>query len=198
MPVQESPAGDSSCPVHGDVTPVQAFGTPNTESTRAYAGESRLPIWLPWPLPHAWIVSGIGHAGRGFAAARATVLACSGPNPVGGQADLLVVTEEPGVGLGARYAGLAATDPGAEVGRGVAHVKPEVDGHLTPMWCVRGAAGNRAVYAGEADGRWLWLILHPESAGALLMEPLSLVDLRDLGAEIELLPFGPVCQRLLD
>jgi hypothetical protein len=198
MPVQQSASGDFLCTVHGEVAPVQAFTTPDIDNARSYASRSRLPVWLPWPLPHAWVVSGFGHAGRTLGVARGTVVACSGPNPLGGSADLLVVTEEPGIGLGARYAGLSATDPGAEVGRGLADAKPEVAGHPTPMWVVRGAAGNRAVYAGEADGRWLWLILHPESAGALLMEPLSLVDLRDLGAEIELLPFGPLCQRLLD
>ena len=39
-------------------------------------------------------------------------LACSGPTPFSdGPADVLLIAEEPGVGLGAHFAGLAGPDP---------------------------------------------------------------------------------------
>jgi hypothetical protein len=162
------------------------------------AWESRLPLWLPWPLPHAWVVSGIGYAGVGPHDARASLVACSGPSPVGGPADLLLIAEELGVGLGARFSGLDTSDAGEEVGAGQADVKPHVGGHPTPLWCVRRAPAGRAVYAGEADGRWLWLILYPETAGALMIEPLAIEDLRDLGHEVDVMPFGDLCPLLAE
>ena len=36
---------------------------------------------------------------------------------------------------------------------------------------------------------WLWLILWPDTAGMLLVEPLPLRDLRDPGQDLDL-PFG--------
>jgi len=42
----------------------------------------------------------------------------------------------------------------------------------------------------------LWLILHPESADTLMMERLSLADVRALGHEVELLAYGSLSSRL--
>ena len=148
-----------------------------------------VPVWAPWPLPAGWVVTGHGHVGE-VTRARATVFACSGPNPLGGTADMLVVAEEPGTGLGSRFAGLATPDPGPGFNHGSPHVKATVGGHPTSLWCVPSAAVDRAVYAGEAAGRWLWLVLHPETAGALTMEEIVLADVRDLGREVELLAYG--------
>ena len=147
------------------------------------------PLWAPWPLPAGWIVTGHGHVGT-VLEARATVFVCSGPNPLGGGADMIIVSEEPGTGLGSEFAGLDSPDPGPGFNHGAPHVKAMVGGHPTSLWCVPRAAPDRAVYAGEAAGRWLWLILHPESAGALTMEELVLADVRDLGREVELLAYG--------
>jgi hypothetical protein len=49
---------------------------------------------------------------------------------------------------------------------------------------------DRSVFAGEAGGRWLWLILRPASAALLLKDEWILVDLADLGPELIDLPFG--------
>ena len=95
----------------------------------------------------------MGVAGDDAEGIRATVLACSGPNPVGGPADLLLIAEEPGVGLGAGFAGLLAPDPGPDIGAGPADARVEVDGHPRPLWVVPSAAPGRTAYAGEADGR---------------------------------------------
>lgn len=136
-------------------------------------------------------------AGDEAGGVRATLLACSGPNPVGGPADLLLIAEEPMVGLGARFAGLPTSDPGPEVGHGAADARVEVDGHPAPLWVVPSADHDRAAYAGEAAGRWLWMVLYPQTAGFLTIEPLRLVDLRDLGAEVALVPFGALCPLLV-
>jgi hypothetical protein len=148
-----------------------------------------LPVWAPWPLPSGWVVTGHGHVGT-VTRATATVFVCSGPNPLGGAADMLVVAEEPGTGLGARFAGLDTSDPGPGFHQGTPHAKAMVGGRPTSLWCVPTAAADRAVYAGEAAGRWLWLVLHPETAGALMMEEIVLADVRDLGREVELFAYG--------
>jgi hypothetical protein len=51
------------------------------------------------------------------------------------------------------------------------------------------------VFAGEVKGHWLWLVLWPDTAGALLVEPIGLRDLRDPGQDLDL-PFGAVSPRL--
>ncbi len=38
-------------------------------------------------------------------------------------------------------------------------------------------------------GTWLWILLWPDTAGTLLVEPMRLLDLRDPGHELDL-PFG--------
>lgn len=58
-----------------------------------------------------------------------------------------------------------------------------------PLWFVEGPA-DRAVYAGHWGGSWLWAILYPQTAGVLLLEDVEVVDLRDLGHEADLLPYG--------
>ena len=67
-----------------------------------------------------------------------------------------MVSEEPGVGLGARCAGLVRTDPGAEIGDGPPHAKVRIDGHPIPLWSVLTSDADvdfdRSVFAGEARG----------------------------------------------
>ncbi len=109
--------------------------------------------------------------------------------------ELVLVAEEPGVGLGARYAGLPGPDPGF-VAEGQAHAKVLAAGHPTALWWVDGSP-DRATYVGEAMGNWLWAVLWPaDSAGALLLEDLILTDLREVRPEIDLLPLGALSPRL--
>jgi hypothetical protein len=152
-----------------------------------------VPVWLPWPLPSGWLVTGFTHAGDERTGAMATVLACSGPGPLGGAAELLLVAEEPGVGLGARYAGLPGPDPGDAVGSGAPHAKLEAAGHPTPLWALD--TPESAAYAGEAKGNWLWAILWPASAGVLLLEDVIVRDLRG-DPVLPDLPYGALCPRL--
>lgn len=177
--------------------PLQVFA-PDPRVLTKHAQTLDLSLWTPWPLPSGWQVAGHGYVGDAVHAA-ATVLAFRGPHPLGVDAevaDLLVVAEEAGTGLGSALAGLDSADPGPEVGRGPPHIKTSVGRHPAPLWWVSSAAPDRAVYAGEAAGCWLWLVLYPDSAGALVAEGMKLADVRDLGHEMELLPYGNLSPRL--
>lgn len=138
--------------------------------------------------------SGFAYAGDDRSGARATVTAMSGPSPLGGPAELFIVAEEPGVGLGARHAGLDSTDPGNGFDSGAADAKVIAAGHPTALWCLP-AASDRAVFVGEAKGLWLWALVWPETAGVLMYDGVVLTDLRDAENEPDLI-FGSVSPRL--
>jgi hypothetical protein len=152
-----------------------------------------VPAWLPWPLPAGWLVAGFAGAGDERTGARACAVALSGPNPVGGPADMVVVAEEPGIGLGAGLAGLDSVDPGAGFASAPAVAAASFGNHDFPLWQV--ASPDRAVFAGEVEGLWLWVVLWPDTAGVLLVEPIALRDLRDPGQDLDL-PFGAASPRL--
>lgn len=171
---------------------------PSVEALDVVVHRARVPVWMPWPLPVGWLFSGVAYAGDDRSGGRATVVACSGPGPLGGPGELLLIAEELGVGLGARYAGIDGPDPGP----GICVDKPPqvkllAAGRPTPLWHVADAPRDRAVFAGEALGLWLWAIVWPEQSGLLLYDELVLTDLRDAGGEAELLPCGALSPRLL-
>lgn len=153
-------------------------------------GRAPVPLWCPWPLPVGWTMTGVGWAGDDRTGVLATAVACSGPSPLGdGPADLLFVAEEPGVGLGMRFAGIPGPDPGAlladrldDPGPGhaehVAHAKITAGGRPTPLWSVKSPT-DRSAYVGEARGMWLYAVIWPSSAGCLLAEEVVLHDLID-------------------
>lgn len=168
--------------------PLAPVTTPSAPLVHQLVRDSQLPLWLPWPLPRGWVVGAVIHAGDDASGVRACGVAISGPNPMGGPGDLLLVAEEQGVGLGAGLAGLEGADPGKAV-EGEPRARVLVQGRTVPLWFVEGPA-DRAVYAGHWGGSWLWAILYPQSAGVLLLEDVEVVDLRDLGHEADLLPYG--------
>jgi len=151
-------------------------------------------VWSPWPLPKGWLVTGLASAGDERTGARASAVACTGPAPLGGVGELILVAEEPGIGLGAHFAGLEGPDPGAVPDAQPPHAKIHAAGHPTAMWAMPDAE-DRAVYVGEALGCWLWAVLWPESAGFLLIDEFVLTDLRDAGHELDM-PFGALSPRL--
>lgn len=165
------------CAAHGDVPPLRLMSSVSLEAVDAVRTQSTVPCWLLAPLPNGWSLSGIGYAGDGRTGALATVFACTGPAPLGGPGDLVIVAEQPGVGLGAAYAGIAGPDPGAALdgGRRAATVRAEK--HPVAMWTVESPADRYAV-VGEAMGQWLWAVLWPAAAGHLLAEELCLADVR--------------------
>lgn len=185
-------SSDWNCISHGPVLPVQPPKRPSTDALGALLEVARVPVWLPWPLPPGWLVTGFLHAGDERTGARACGVALSGPAPLNsGPADLLVIAEEPGVGLGAHYSGLDGLDPGAGCSSSSPHAKIEFGGHPIPMWAVNAAPDDRAVYVGEALGNWLWMILWPAEAGALMIAQSELCDLREPGMMMDV-PFGAV------
>jgi hypothetical protein len=95
-------------------------------------------------------------------------------------------------------AGLPGPDPGDAIAVDKPpHAKVLAAGRPTALWHVAGTPDDRAVFVGEARGLWLWAVAWPEGSGLLLYDELVLTDLRDAGAEIELLPCGAISPRLL-
>ncbi|MDL4772090.1 MULTISPECIES: DUF6758 family protein [Thermomonosporaceae] len=193
-------SSDWQCPVHGTVLPRQPSGRPGAESLAAVLDDTRVPVWTPWPLPLGWLVTGFATAGDEHTGARACAVALSGPATVSGPADLVLIAEQPGAGLGSHYAGLDEPDPGVGFDADPPHVKLDVSGpsatcgHTVPMWSVP-TRPDRAVYVGEAMGDWLWAVLWPAEAGALMLARPSLLDLREPGMKPDL-PYGALSPRL--
>jgi hypothetical protein len=176
------------------VAPLQPLAKPGPEALEHVRSHAGVPLWLPQPMPTGWLVTGYAQAGDDRAGAVATVVACSGPAPLGGAADLLLVAESPGVGLGARLAGLPGPDAGAGFDSGPAHARLVAAGHPTPLWNVETHADN-AVYVGEAKAAWMWVILWPAEAGVLLVENLGLEDAVDREGDIDV-AYGALMPRL--
>src|SRR5712672_1649345 len=151
------------CARHGAVQPLRPAHVPSAEGLQALLKAAAVPVWLPWPIPLGWLVTGFTGAGDERSGTRGCVVALSGPSPVGGLGEMLVVSEEPGLGLGA---GLA----------GPAHALVQFGLHEFPLWSVE--SPGAAVFLGEVLASWLWIMLWPDTAGTLLLETLSLRDLR--------------------
>lgn len=195
-PSSVSDEGDSwRCADHGTIAPLWRPATADYVSFAEHLTRSTdVPSLMPWPLAPGWTVTDFGFVGAEGQAAKACFVSCAGPSDADGVVELTVVSEEPGVGLGARIAGAPRTDPGADIGEGPPHVKVRIDGHPVSLWAVSTSAADvtfdRSVFAGEAHGRWLWLVLRPASAALLLNDEWVLHDLSDLGPELISLPFG--------
>ena len=187
-------SSDWECVQHGRVHPYNAC---RVEALAQITATARVPLWAPLPLLPQWTVGGLASCGDQRTGATATVLALAGPSPLGGPADLLLVAEEPGVGLGAHLAGMAGPDPGIGLD-GVPDAKILVAGHPTPLWRCSSAA-DRVAFAGEALGVWLWAVLWPPAAELVLLEHVELHDLRHLPQEAHHLidlPVGAPSPRL--
>ncbi|MBX7547604.1 DUF6758 family protein [Streptomyces sp. NPDC004232] len=186
------------CDVHGTVYPLQPVIPPSVEALAAVVPRTHVPVWMPWPLPVGWLFTGVAYAGDDRSGGRATAVACTGPGPLGGPAELVLVAEELGVGLGARYAGIDGPDPGPYMNiEKPPDAKVLAVGRPTPLWHVFRTPEDRAVFAGEALGMWLWAVMWPEQTGLLMYDELVLTDLRDAGAELDLVPCGALSPRLL-
>lgn len=182
-----------ACGVHG---PVPALWRPRGPSYDAFAAHLEaagpFPTFLPWPLAAGWQVSDFGVVtdARGT---HATVTGTTGTSELDGPVDVLVVTEEPGTGLGGRVARLVSGDP-AGVGEGTPAARVRVDSTLVPLWSVSTSATDaeldRMVLAGEVHGRWLWLVLRPASAILMLHDGWILRDVSTVGPGLVETEFG--------
>jgi hypothetical protein len=182
-----------ACLQHGEVEPLWRPEKVDYETFAELVGRAGdLPIYLPWPMSPGWSIADFGCvAGRGPSA---TVTTTVGMSDLDGQVEVSVVTEDPGVGLGARVAGSKHTDPGDQVGSGPPAVRLRAGGRPVPMWVVDVDAGDdflgASVFAGEAEGRWLWLVLRPASAALLLHDEWLLADVTGFGPNALEMPFG--------
>jgi Family of unknown function (DUF6758) len=77
---------------------------------------------------------------------------------------------------------LASTDPASE--------RPAPEGPASEGRAPVDDLLARAVFAGEADGRWLWLVMKPASAALLLHDEWLLADVTGFGPEALEMPFG--------
>jgi len=184
-----------TCRDHGRITPLWRSVVADYEAFADHVLRSAgMPSYLPWPLSPGWMVTDFGCVGEPGGACRASFVTCTGPSDLDGVVELTVVTEEPGVGLGARVASLARSEPGSEVGEGPPHARVRLEGRPVPLWTLLTSDADvtfdRSVFAGEAGGRWLWVVLRPASAALLLTDEWVLLDVADLGPELLELPFG--------
>jgi hypothetical protein len=194
-----SPVSDEDgtwrCLDHGAITPLwRPSGADYGALAEHLTLAGMVPTLVPWPLAPGWSVTDFGTVAGAEEDGRASFVTCSGPSEPDGVVELIVVSEEPGVGLGSRCAGVRHTDPGAEIGDGPSLAKVRIAGHPIPLWPVltsdTDVTFDRSVFAGEAHGRWLWLVLRPASAALLLKDEWILMNIADLGPELMDLPFG--------
>jgi len=183
------------CLDHGPITPLWRPAVADYETFAEHLQRAlAMPTLLPWPLSPGWTVTDYGVVAPRRGPAKATFITCAGSSDLDGVVELSVVAEEPGVGLGARCAGIVRTDPGADIGDGPPLAKVRIGGHPISMWPVltsdTDGSFDRSVFAGEAHGRWLWLVLRPASAALLLKDEWILCDIAELGPELIDLPFG--------
>ena len=192
-PLGEGAGASGVCPEHG---PTPALRRPDEASydglLEALAAAGDFPTYLPWPMSPGWAVSDFAVVGAD--PARATMTCSSGTSALDGPVDVFVVSEESGVGLGARGAGTGHLDPGPEIGVGPPQVRVRIGSQSVPLWTVSTAAADReldrSVCAGEAGGRWLWLVLRPASAILLLRDEWILRDVSGLGPPRVEMPVG--------
>jgi hypothetical protein len=194
-PVVAPSAWSSSwrCAQHGDIATLRQVRSLSGEGLAGFLRHAVVPAMVPWPLPDGWLLTGFAAAGDERSGNRACAVALSGPNPVGGLGEMLLISEELGVGLGAYCAGLEGPDPGGDFPGSSPHAQVEFGNHEFPLWLID--TPGRAAFAGEVLGSWLWIVLWPDTAGTLLVQPMRLLDLRDPGQELDL-PFGARSPRL--
>src|SRR3712207_9179656 len=155
-----------TCPLHGAVAPLWRTTHAEYHDLVAHLDLAEpLPTWLPWPVPPGWHLTDFGCVAVPGQSASAVFTTCSGPNEPDGVVEVTVVTEEPGVGLGARIAQVTHTDPGREAAVGAAPARIRIDEVTVRLWPVPTTLTDpaapateepvldRAVLVGEAGGR---------------------------------------------
>ena len=156
---------------------------PTAEGCTDLLKEAAVPVWLPWPIPLGWLVTGFTGAGddrSGTTGLRGRAVRAQPGRRPGRDAGHL---RGAGGGPGRAVRRAAGPDPGEGFATGPPHALVQFGHHEFPLWHV-GRAGA-AAFAGEVLGSWLWIMLWPDTAGMLLLETLSLRDLRDPGQELD-------------
>ena len=102
------------CQDHGPIVPLWRPAKAGYDSFVEHLRRSRaIPTYLPWPLSPGWSITDFGCVAVPDRSARATVVSAAGTSDLDGVVELSVVAVAPGTGLGARWAGVHRTDPGA-------------------------------------------------------------------------------------
>lgn len=191
-----------ACSVHGPTDPLWRPDVADYDSFADLVGRSDdMPTYLPWPMSPGWSIADFGCVGT--SRMQATVTTTVGTSDLDGEVEVTIVSEEPGVGLGARCAGTTYDDPGPQIGNGPPAIHVRAGGRAVPLWLVDESVDDtapatggdddllaRAVFAGEADGRWLWVVMRPASAALLLHDEWLLADVTGFGPEALEMPFG--------
>jgi hypothetical protein len=160
------------------------------------AAAQDFPTYLPWPMAPGWTVSDFAVVTEQSGTPVATLTCVSGTSELDGPVDVLLVAEEPGVGLGARCAGLPGHDPGHDLGDQQPDVRVRIGNLPSALWTVSTSGVedtgelDRSVLAGEAAGRWLWVVLRPASAVLLMRDDWILRDVSGGGPLMVEMPFG--------
>ncbi|MGL5824845.1 MAG: DUF6758 family protein, partial [Nocardioides sp.] len=154
------------CHTHGEVAPLWRPHTATYDDLAEHLRSTgRFPTYLPWPMPMGWALTDFAVVGEAPGGVTATMSCCAGANDLDGPVDVLIVTEEPGTGLGARCAGLDRSDPGRGLAESAPSARLKVGGVGVAVWPVSTSGApdvlDRSVFLGEAEGRWLWLIFRP-------------------------------------
>jgi hypothetical protein len=152
------------------------------------------PTYVPWPMGPGWALTDFAVAAAAQGQATAALTCTSGTSELDGPVDVLVVTEEAGTGLGARCAGTRYIDPGHEIGERPPSARVRIGSQPVNLWDISTSSSDgefdRSVLAGEASGRWLWIVLRPASALLLFRDDWILRDVSGAGPELVELPFG--------
>ncbi|RNL77285.1 DUF6758 family protein [Nocardioides marmorisolisilvae] len=187
--------GAWTCSVHGSIHPLWRPQQASYESFAELVNRAAddLPTYLPWPMSPGWSIADFGCVAN-TEKAFATVTTTVGTSDLDGPVEVTVISEDPGVGLGSRCAGTAYDDPGEQIGLGPHAIHVRAGGRTVPMWTVDPSIEDdlfaKSVFAGEADGRWLWLVIRPASAALLLRDEWLLADVTGFGPEALEMPFG--------
>src|SRR3954470_3258461 len=130
------------CHVHGAVTPLHHTLLVAHDAISAVTADARVPAWVPDPMPNGGTVTGLAWGGE--PGARAIVVDTAGPAPLGGSAELGLVAEEPGTGVGGGDGGVPGLAPG-DVIPGPPSVVVKAAGQHAPLWAVP-TADDRAAF----------------------------------------------------
>lgn len=182
------------CAVHGAVAALFPPLPSDPGVFSELASVTEVPLWFPTPLPTRWLATGVRSARTPRRRAVAVACGLSGQGLAAGPSDVVVVAEQPGVGLGSWFAGLSSPDPGAELLQAPAEAKIHTGHRTTSLWSVP-TPPDRVAFVGEADGNWLWIIGWPQTAWSLVADDLRLADAR-LHEGYRALPLGALNPRL--
>lgn len=186
-------AGEENCATHGESG---IWWRPALVGYEAFAGvlqrSGDLPVYLPWPLPPGWEITEFGCVTGPEDRPLAVTVTVAGHSQLDGYVAVQIITEEPAVGFAERILRIRS-DAEEALASGPAMLRLHLEGHSVGLWPIAAAHDTevlgRAGFVGEADGRWLWLVVRPASAALLLRDDWLLADATGFGPEALELPF---------